>query len=75
VVLANPFKATQSPAAKKKLAKSHVTKQQRENGGTGSAAEVEQLVAAWDMANSNSLPCDERWGIIKKRARRSYCGA
>ena len=56
---------------KKKQAEAHVKKRQRENGGTGSAAEVGQLVAAWDMTSFNSLPREKRWGIIKD-VRRKY---
>jgi hypothetical protein len=71
VASANLLKAFQSPAAKKKQAEAHVKKRQRENGGTGSTAEVEQLVAAWDMTSFNSLPREKRWGIIKD-VRRKY---
>jgi len=71
VASANLLKAFQSPEAKRKLAETTVKKRQRENGGTGGAAEVDELVAAWDMTSFNSLPREKRWGLIKD-VRRKY---
>jgi hypothetical protein len=54
-----------SPAAKRNLAEAAVRKRQRENGGTGGAAMVDKLVAAWDMTSFVSLSREKRSDLIR----------
>ena len=70
VASANLLKAFDAPAAKKSLAEATVRKRKRENGGTGGTAEVDALVATWDMTSFSSLPREKRWGLIKDVQRK-----
>ena len=67
VASANLLKAFDAPAAKKSLAEATVRKRKRENGGTGGTAEVDALVATWDMTSFSSAS-REALGPYQRRA-------